>query len=272
MKQILLLSLLLLTVHFAFSQSEIQTDERTNKKSIYVYWGWNWDSFSKSDIHFSGAGYDFTLKDAVADDKQADFSLETYFHPEKFTIPQYNFRVGYFFRENWDISFGVDHMKYVVRQNQEVGISGYINNVESIYDGQYNDDKITIKEGFLQFEHTDGLNYVNFEIRHTDKIIKRNKIAVSLKEGFGIGALIPRTNTTLLGNERYDKFHLAGYGLGAMVGINVTFYDKFFIQSEVKGGFIGLPDVRTTNSKIDKASQNFFYSQYNVGDYKTLIL
>ena len=105
---------------------------------------------------------------------------------------------------------------------------------------------------------------MNFEIRHTDKLIEKHIVDVSIKEGVEIGALIPRTNAKLLGNERHDKFHLSGYGLGAMVGVNVTFFDKFFIQLELKGGFIGLPDVRTTNSKIDKASQNFFYSQYNV--------
>lgn len=245
-------------------QSDIQIDKSNFKKSIYIYWGWNWDNFSKSDIKFEGKDYEFTLNDVIADDKPADFSLETYFHPEKFTIPQYNFRVGYFFKENWDISFGVDHMKYVVRQNQQVEITGHIDNTESIYNGTYDNEPITIQADFLKYEHTDGLNYVNFELRHTDNVLQKRKVAINLKEGFGIGALVPRTNATFLGNDRHDEFHLAGYGLGAMVGVNVTFFDKFFIQSELKGGFIGLPDVRTTNSKTDKASQSFFYSQYNI--------
>ena len=264
MKKFLVLFLIHLFILPASAQSEDQLQTKGNKKSIYVYWGWNWDNFSKSDINFKGADYEFTLKNVVADDKQASFDLETYFHPGKFTIPQYNFRIGYYFKENWDISFGVDHMKYVVRQNQEVEISGFISNSETIYDGIYSDDKIIIEPSFLILEHTDGLNYVNFELRHTDKFITGKTVSVSLKEGFGIGAVIPRTNATILEKERHDKFHLAGYGLGAMIGVNITFFDKFFIQSEVKGGFIGLPDVRTTNSKIDRASQNFFYSQYNI--------
>jgi hypothetical protein len=32
----------------------------------------------------------------------------------------------------------------------------------------------------------------------------------------------------------------------------------------MKGGFMGLPDVRTTVSTADKAVQNFFFSQLNI--------
>lgn len=45
-------------------------------------------------------------------------SFDKYFNSGNITIPQYNFRVGYYFKPNWDISFGIDHMKYVLDQNQ----------------------------------------------------------------------------------------------------------------------------------------------------------
>jgi hypothetical protein len=57
----------------------------------------------------------------------------------------------------------MDHMKYVVEQNQVVQIDGTISKMESPYHGEYQDDDIMIVEDFLQFEHTDGLNYENFE-------------------------------------------------------------------------------------------------------------
>jgi len=34
--------------------------------------------------------------------------------------------------------------------------------------------------------------------------------------------------------------------------------------SELKGGFIHMPDIRTTLIPIDKASQHFFFSQANI--------
>ena len=76
--------------------------------------------------------------------------------------------------------------------------------------------------------------------------------------------MIPKTNTTLLNNQRYDEFHLAGYGLSLVGSLNFTFYKHFFIQSELKGGFIHMPDIRTTMHSSDKASQHFFFAQYNV--------
>jgi len=155
-------------------------------------------------------------------------------------------------------------MKYVVEQGQTVDISGFISGTETIYDGTYDTDNILIEDGFLLFEHTDGLNYLNLELRRFDNIFDLHKIKIHLTEGFGAGVLMPKTNATLLNNERHDDFHLAGYGLAAVVAVNVTFYEVFFIQSELKGGFISMPDIRTTMYSADRASQNFLFSQLNI--------
>ena len=152
-------------------------------------------------------------------------------------------------------------MKYVMRQDQTVIIDGEIHNSETIYDGSYSDDEIQLTEDFLKYEHTDGLNYANIEFRRFDEIYELYKIKISLTEGLGVGILYPKTNTTLLNKERYDEFHLAGYGIDAVVGVNFSFLKYFFIQSELKGGYINMPDIRTTNSESDKASQDFFFSQ-----------
>ena len=78
------------------------------------------------------------------------------------------------------------------------------------------------------------------------------------------GILLPRTDATLLNNKEYDEFHLAGYGIAGLAAINFTFFNSFFIQSELKGGFIDMPDIRTTINKTDKASQQFWFRQTNV--------
>ena len=61
----------------------------------------------------------------------------------------------------------------------------------------------------------------------------------------------------------YD-FHLAGYGISAVVAINISFYEIFFIQSELKGGYVSMPDIRTTMDKADRGSQSFLFSQLNI--------
>ena len=60
------------------------------------------------------------------------------------------------------------------------------------------------------------------------------KIKVRLKEGFGIGLLVPRTNTKLLNNETYDKFHFFGYGLGAILELNISFLMLSLFKMKLK--------------------------------------
>lgn len=264
MKFISTITFLVFANHLGFSQIQADFKKENRKGNLYFYWGWNHSGYSKSDISFAGNDYNFKLKNVAAGDRQTKFTVDSYFHILKFSTPQYNFRVGYFLNDHYDISFGIDHMKYVVELNQKVGISGNISNTETSYDGIYENDEITIEKGFLEFEHTDGLNYPNIELRRFDEILDFNKIKINLTEGLGAGILLPRTNATLLGNERYDEFNLAGYGVSAVVGLNITFFDCFFIQSEFKGGFINMPNVRTTKSEADRASQHFFFAQQNI--------
>ena len=260
-----LITALLMFSSYSFGQNVDPLEPVNGRKGkLYFYWGWNGSSYTKSDISFRGNDYSFTLKNVKANDRQSKFSVDKFLNPANITIPQYNFRVGYYFKNNWDVSFGIDHMKYVVEQGSTAQISGTINNSGTEFDGAFFDDDIEIQEGFLEFEHTDGLNYVNFELRHTNQLIDANKVTFDLIKGFGAGVLYPKTNAVLLNNERHDDFNVAGYGIGAVGGLNITFFKRFFIQSELKGGFINLPNIRTTQSSADSASQNFFFFQRNI--------
>ena len=259
MKTLLFFCILIST--FSFSQDSISKRTSKNKGTFFVYWGWNREAYTNSDIHFQGTNYDFTLQDVQAKDRQSPFAFDTYF--KSITIPQYNLRIGYYINEKYSISFGADHMKYVMVGTQKTTIDGKIASSTS-YDGTYSNAPFTIEPKFLLFEHTDGLNYLNLEVRRHDKLYQYKKITLNLTEGVGAGILLPRTNTTLLGFPRYDQFHLAGFGLGAMVGLNVEFWNHFFIQTEGKVGYINMPDIRTTMHVEDKASQQFGWIQGNV--------
>jgi len=257
MKCIPFILLMLLT------QSSFAQDNDSKEGQWYVYWGWNWSGYTQSDIRFEGNDHDFVLHDVIGEDRQTMFTLKKYFHPEYFTTPQYNVRIGKYLKNNWDVSFGIDHMKYVVRQNQPVKISGRIDG--SAFEGLYDNTPIDITRGLLLYEHTDGLNYVNFSLRKNAAMSKEDKkLKLDLLYGIGTGLLVPRSDVTLLGKTRHDNFHFAGYGVDLVGGFRFTFKDRLFFQTEFKAGFINLPDVRTTVDKATKASQNFAYYQYNI--------
>ncbi|WP_236025449.1 hypothetical protein [Flavobacterium geliluteum] len=268
-----------------FAQEEIAVQKYTahNKGKFFVSWGGNRESYSKSDVTFRGKDYNFTVADMKAHDKPKGYHLD-YINPANMTIPQTNFRLGYFINDHYSVAIGWDHMKYVMTQNQTANVTGYIDlpadQAGSIHNGVYNNTPVDMSQGaaaeggnpdtntaFLMYEHTDGLNYVNTEVSRHDDISKwfglpnTDKVQINLTEGLGGGILYPKTNTMLLGKERHDDFHISGYGMSAKAGINFTFFKHFYLQGELKGGYINMQDIRTTQRNEDTASQEFFFFQ-----------
>ena len=107
---------------------------------------------------------------------------------------------------------------------------------------------------YLELNRFDDISSI-FKINNTDKF------QLNITEGLGAGVLYPKSNTTLLGKDTYDEFHLSGYGFSATVGLNLTFFKYFFIQTDLRGGFINMPDIRTTSNANESASQHFWFLQ-----------
>ncbi|QDW21224.1 hypothetical protein [Flavobacterium sp. KBS0721] len=289
MKTKILFFLLMCVSLNTFAQEEITVQRYTahNKGKFFISWGGNRDSYTKSDVNFRGKDYNFTVSDMKAHDKPKGYHID-YVNPANMTIPQTNFRMGYFFSDHYSVAIGWDHMKYVMTQNQIANVTGNINlsadQAGSYYNGDYNNTPVDMSQhgaqeggiaggtqgnppAFLMYEHTDGLNYINTEVSRHDDISKwfginnTDKVQINLTEGLGAGLLYPKTNTTLLGKERHDDFHVSGYGLSAKAGINFTFFKYFYLQGELKGGYINMQDIKTTRSNDDSASQDFFFFQ-----------
>ncbi|UQD56785.1 hypothetical protein [Flavobacterium sp. K5-23] len=270
MKNIVLYSLFfgLLFSNIANAQDGIKLQDKYtahNKGKFFFSWGGNREVYSKSDITFKGKDYDFTLNDVSAHDRPKGWHID-YINPARMTIPQTNFRMGYFINDHYSIAIGVDHMKYVMNQDIAVALDGYYPK-PGTYGEILTGNQVLLTREFLTFEHTDGLNYVNTEIsRHDDissifKIGDTDKVQINLTEGAGVGLLYPKTNAKLLGKDRHDDFHVSGYGASLKAGLNVTFFKHFYIQGELKGGYINMQDIKTTNSGDDSASQDFFFFQ-----------
>ncbi len=236
-----------------------------NKGKFFISWGGNRETFTKSNVNFRGDNYNFTVEDMQAHDKGKGYHID-YINPTRMTIPQTNFRLGYFVNDNWSVSVGWDHMKYVMTQYQIANVTGYIGG-HPPFDGVYNQTPVLMSENFLTYEHTDGLNYINTEVaRHDDisalfGIENTDKIQINLIEGVGAGVLYPKTNTMLMGQPRHDEFHISGYGTSVKAALNITFLKYFYVKGEMKAGYINLTDVRTTYDGNDRASQHFLFLQ-----------
>lgn len=264
--------LLFLLTFNSFSQDLIEPTRytATNKGKFFVSWGGNRSAYSKSDITFKGENYNFTIEDATAHDKPKGWHID-YVNPSRLTIPQTNFKLGYFISDHYRISLGLDHMKYVMDENKNRVVNGYIDlpsdDIGSVYNGIYKQQNFLVSEEFLRFEHTDGLNYLYAEFSRYDDISSifniqnTDKFQINITEGIGAGLLYPKTNTTLFDRERYDEFHVSGYGVSASAGLNFTFFKHFFIQGDLRGGYINMGNIRTTSNPRESASQHFFYAE-----------
>jgi hypothetical protein len=261
MKTIKAVTLLLFAATTARAQHTKLYDP-LKKGQFYVYWGWNRGCYSRSDITLTGADYDIKLLNVRAKDKPTKLSYHNYLQPGRVTIPQTNMRIGYFIKPGLAVSVGVDHMKYVVTNGQTVTALGTINRhgqFKRVFGGP---EELTTD--FLTFEHTDGLNYVHLALEKYKELYhsKTEKCIVNWYYGAGAGVLVPKTNVKFLDYERNDRFHVSGYGLNAVAGVQGVFFKHFIMRVETKGGYINMPDIILHKKGIEgRGRQHFFFGE-----------
>lgn len=244
-----------------------QTIDRTGQG--YFYWGYNRSFYGQSDIRIIGDGYDFTIYDVMARDRKTDWDPKIYFHPAKLTIPQFNFRLGYYLKSNLSVSFGWDHMKYVQDDYQVVNITGTIDEeLSPVYGGTYVDgDRITLDpNNFLHIEHTDGLNYVRFNIDKHQELFNwwKDRIQMSLLIGAGTGVMMPQTDFTFLGQRTNNNGlpRIQGFAVSTNYGIKFDFFKHFYLQFIGHNGYINMPWVVTRGAADDRAKQGIWFIEY----------
>lgn len=226
---------------------------KAGKGSFYFSYGAHRIFYTRSTIHFKDnetANYDFSLINAKGvDDKNLWYSKDH-------TAPQFSIRVGYYFNNSSDlgIELNYDHAKYILQQGQKVRVQGTINGV------RYNQDTI-LSPNFVKYEHTDGANFymVNLLKRMNFLQSKNEKHWLSLVVKPGIGFVLPRTNSRVVGLHRDDSYHVAGYIAGMESGLRYDFLKNFFAELTLKGAYANYNDVLLY--KNGRASQDWWSLQ-----------
>lgn len=255
-----------------------RVDERSG---MWLFqWGYNRENYTPSDIHFTGPGYSFTLKDVKGNDKPEKIN-EKYVTPSYMAVPQYNFRISHYFTDNFNISFGQDHMKYVMSDNQPSRIQGYIDplaiqrasynpSLKSIpylylfpgnvdkYAGYHYGETINISPDFLQYEHTDGLNYFFIDVGFSIPlwVSEDGQTGMTMVSSVGGGPVVLRSDVRLFGEGVNNHFHLSGYAVSGYVGLRIDLISHLYIEVGGKAGYIDLPDVLVNGRSKDRASQH----------------
>ncbi len=243
-----------------------------DKKYFYLNWGYNRSAYTKSDINFSGKGYQFTLNSVVAKDRQTPLNREnlfgTYLNIKYLSIPQYNLRIGKRVSERWAFSVGTDHMKYVMVTDQVVKIEGEIAAQVSSpsidtkqYAGKYTGQDIKLSPDFLRFEHTDGYNVVSIDADRYINLYREDEKHFSLVAtiGAGISMVVPRSDVHLFDVGANHNWNISGEGAVVKTSLQLHFNKRIFLEMVGKSGFTYLHAIPTTGQKGDKATQGIGY-------------
>ena len=268
---LLLLTMSLLLSGFSQRRNKAKPKRSFNAGAIFFHWGYNRDFYTKSDINFTGPGYDFTLQDCQAEDRQESLSYENYFKFNNITIPQYNIRIGYMIKKNWAISLGFDHMKYILKDNLPYQLSGTINpgvDLETNWSGTYINEPVITQEATFHYENSNGLNYIRAEVSRVDQWYRQRnpaRFAVSSLFGAGAGAIVSMNDFTFAGRKSLEAQSLSGMALSLHVDLRLEFFRHFYIQPGIGSGFMLQNNVKTRPEDFNSvASQQFGYMEAHI--------
>lgn len=269
MKQIVLF--LIIACITPMAQAQVKKHKKKNSTAagtLYFYWGYNRSYYTHSNIRFVGPNYDFKLKDVVATDRPDAFRPSVYFNPTTITVPQYNARIGYYYTDKWSLSFGVDHFKYVMADQNHVLLDGFIgSDVDTNWSGNYNDEPVVTNRDLFHYENTNGVNFLRFELTRSFDLYElgdRRQLALVANLGVSTGALLTFNDLNFGQNHTFATPSLSGYGFSLNGGLRLEFFRHFFMQLNSGLGLMHLTHVRTRpDDRNSFARQAFGYSEYN---------
>jgi hypothetical protein len=266
MKTLIFISFLIFLPFLGASQKTSKDSQA--KRAMFVYWGYNRSFYTDSKISFFGPGYDFSLAGVQATDRPSP-EFKTYVNPSTLTVPQFNARIGFNFKKKWALSFGYDHMKYVMVHGPTYLLSGRINPLIdpiSNWSGDYNTEPVTTDESILHYENTNGMNYIRAEISHIDKLVRAsNAFAIYSVSGLGAGLVLNYNDFTFAGEKSMTTLSMSGVGASAHLGLRLEFFRHFFLQANNSVGFLYQHRVKTRgNDPYAYARQSLGYFQSEI--------
>lgn len=194
------------------------------KGNFYFSWGYNKEWYTNSSIKVSqpSLGNNFTFKNVMASDKPGwNHGL----FGQAISIPQYNYRVGYFFKDDWAIEINFDHTKYQVNENQLLHVTGTI--------GKHPVDTFMRNgPGLLKYQLNNGANFFLFNLVHRKnlKALSFRNVNSSLLLKGGVGFMVPHVQNTIMGKDNDPGFQFGGLDIGTEAALRLTFFNHLYLE------------------------------------------
>ena len=215
--------------------------------------------YSKSNLKFSGSGYDFSLDDVGLWQNSPAFSMPDF---SKLLSNQYAISVGYNIRRGVNLSLGIDRLKYGIKPGQSVFLNGYVSSemdTVSNLSGQYTDELINLDSARIQFGSDVGMSFVNIELNFMQNLYRTKRRNFVVNAIYGIGAGVLHTNSTFnFGGFEESKSSLSGFGVNANAGLRFEFFKYFYLQPNLSAAFLDQIGVYTHQNAAKNKVSHFF--------------
>ncbi|BAV09052.1 hypothetical protein SAMN05421788_101499 [Filimonas lacunae] len=209
------------------AQSQEKYFQPGKKGEFYGSWGYNKEWYTASSIHVKqpGLNNDFTFVRVQAKDKPG---WDENIFKQAISIPQYNYRVGYWFKDNWAFEVNFDHTKYQVKQDQLLHVKGTIDG-KHVDEYRRNDD---LANPQLQYQLNNGANFLLFNLVHRKQISNFHQkwFNLSLLLKGGVGVVIPHVQNTIFGQDNDQGFQFGGFCIGGEAAVRATFFKYGYLE------------------------------------------
>jgi hypothetical protein len=226
--------LLLISGFFAKAQTN---DPFTSH--MYAAWGYNaeWYSGSTIKINQPTLGNNYELKNISGNDYVGWDKL----FQHQLTVPQYNYRLGWFFKKHktWGFEVSFDHTKYQLTIGQDAHWVGTVNN-------RHIDTSIYIQDQYFHWKLNNGANFFCFNMMKRFYITgtKNGKIKLFNIYKFGAGPTVPHVENVLMGMANIPHFQPGGWNVGFEANYRVEIYDFFYLDIAQKLDYARYFDLR----------------------------
>jgi len=202
--------------------------------SLYFSWGYNTEWYTRSTVHVKQPGLqnDYELQSVKAHDHRGwDEGL----FQKQLTIPQYNYRLGYFFNKKQDLAFEInfDHTKYIITDGQSVRVKGTMADRPVDETIVFDNNK-----GFSYFLNN-GANFLLFNLVKRFELYNAptRLLRVDLLAKAGIGPVIPHVENTLFGQANDPGFQLGGWNTGVETALRFSFLKYGYLEFAQKADY-----------------------------------
>jgi hypothetical protein len=224
--------------------------KKERKGEFYFSWGYNKEWYTKSNVRVNqpSLNNNYTLKNVTSHDNvgwdQGIFNVPL-------SIPQYNYRVGYFFNKKKGLALEInfDHTKHILTDGQTarlVGVLGGRNVDTSVLFAKTNGFNYYLNNGanFLLFNIVKRWNWYESKSQHF-KLDFLGKV--------GIGPVIPHVENSFFGKANQDGFQLGGWNIGVEGALKATFYERVFLEFSQKLDYARYSGLKVYEGKAAEA-------------------